>query len=104
MLLLLAFWLCYGLINFIEFNMIKTSEHTFHIPVLGIGYSIDAPVKVARYGISSVVSLTDHWVIDKMRKHYCQLENEPYTEIKGHDAPAKRVSAYLDLLNAIVKK
>lgn len=84
--------------------MIKTTEHTFHIPVLGIGYSIDAPVKVARYGISSVVSLTDHWVIEKMRKHYCQLENEPYAEIKGPDAPAKRVSAYLDLLNAIVKK
>ena len=84
--------------------MTKVAEHTLHIPVLGIGYSIDAPVKVARYGISSVMSLTDHWVIEKMRKHYCQQENEPYTEIKGPDAAAKRVTAYLNLLNKIVKK
>jgi hypothetical protein len=84
--------------------MTKTTEHTFHIPVLGIGYSVDAPTKVARYGISSVVSLTDHRVIEKMRKHYCQQENEPYTEIKGHDAAAKRITAYLNLLNTIVKK
>lgn len=84
--------------------MTKLAEHTFHIPVLGIGYSIDAPAKVARYGISSVVSLTDHWVIEKMRKHYCQQENEPYSEIKGHDEAAKRVTAYLNLLNKIVKK
>ena len=84
--------------------MTKTAEHTFHIPVLGIGYSIDAPVKVAKYGISSVMSLTDHWVIEKMRKHYCQQENEPYTEIKGDDAASKRITAYLNLINKIVKK
>jgi hypothetical protein len=84
--------------------MTKLAEHTFHIPVLGIGYSIDAPAKVARYGISSVVSLTDHIVIEKMRKHYCLQENEPYSEIKGHDEAAKRITAYLNLLNKIVKK
>ena len=84
--------------------MTKTAEHTFHIPVLGIGYSVDAPVKVARYGISSVVSLTDHWVMEKLRKHYCHLENEPYTEIKGPDAAAKRTTAYLNIINQIVKK
>ena len=32
-------------------------SHTFHIPVLGLGYSVDTPLKVARYGISSVVSI-----------------------------------------------
>ena len=79
-----------------------TTEHTFHIPVLGIGYSVDAPVKVARYGISSVISLSDPIVIEKMRKHYCQQENEPYTEIKGHDSAAKSITAYLNLLNKIV--
>jgi hypothetical protein len=79
-------------------------EHNFHIPVLGIGYSVDAPVKVARYGISSVISLSDHQLIEKMRKHYCKLENEPYTEISGQDAASKRITAYLNLLNKIVRK
>jgi hypothetical protein len=31
-------------------------SHAFHIPVLGLGFSIDTPLKVARYGISSVIS------------------------------------------------
>lgn len=84
--------------------MTKNTGHTFHIPVLGIGYSIDAPVKVARYGISSVMSLTDHRVTEKMRKHYCEQEHEPYTEISGHDAAAKRTTAYLNLIHKIVKK
>ena len=33
--------------------------HRFHIPVMGTGFTIDTPLKVARYGISSVVSLVD---------------------------------------------
>ena len=33
--------------------------HTFHIPVMGTGFTIDTPLKVARYGIASVVSLVD---------------------------------------------
>jgi hypothetical protein len=84
--------------------MSKTTDHTFHIPVLGIGYSVDAPVKVARYGISSVISLSDHRIIEKMRKHYCHHESEPYTEIIGHDHASKQITAYLNLINKIVKK
>jgi hypothetical protein len=84
--------------------MPKHSEHTFHIPVLGIGYSADTPVKVARYGISSVISLTDPSLLEKLRKYYCEQENETYTEIKGHDAASLQVTAYLNMVNRIVKK
>lgn len=80
------------------------SDHTFHIPVLGIGYSVDAPVKVAHYGISSVVSLTDHWLIEKMRKYYCEKEKEPYTEITGHDKISNKITEYLNLIERIVAK
>ena len=33
------------------FKMNKPELHSFHIPVLGLGYSIDTPVKVSRFGI-----------------------------------------------------
>jgi hypothetical protein len=38
---------------------IMTNAHTFHIPVMGIGYTIDTPARVAQYGISSAISLVD---------------------------------------------
>ena len=47
------------------------NSHTFHIPVMGIGFTIDTPIKVAHLGISSVISLVDDILIEKIRKHYC---------------------------------
>ena len=80
-------------------------EHTFHIPVLGIGYSLDTPVKVAPYGISSVISLVDDSLIEDMRKFYCDKINTPFHSIseKVEDFRAKRITAYLDLVDDIVK-
>ena len=52
--------------------MDKDTLHTFHIPVLGLGYSIDTPVKVARFGISSVVSIIEDELVEKMRKNDCK--------------------------------
>ncbi len=40
-------------------NTENNSAHTFHVPILGIGFTIDTPLKVGRYGISSVISLVD---------------------------------------------
>ena len=57
-------------------------SHTFHIPVLGLGYSIDTPLKVARYGISSVVSIVDDLLIERMREFHLQQNNQPYIPIK----------------------
>lgn len=79
-------------------------KHSFHIPVLGVGYSIDAPIKVAHYGITSVLSLTDYIVIEKLYKYYCQKENEPFTEYKGKDANSQWITTYLNLVNKLVQR
>ena len=78
--------------------------HLFHIPVLGLGYSIDTPVKVARYGISSVVSIMDDELIEKMRAYHCQKHAIHYTPIPQsvNDHRAQRITAYLNLINDIV--
>lgn len=80
--------------------------HSFHIPVMGTGFSIDTPVKVAQYGISSVISLVDDTLIEEMRGHYCTFYREPYTAITKEDTDyrAKRITAYLDLVDEIVNK
>lgn len=80
------------------------TEHTFHIPVLGVGFSVDAPVKVARYGISSVMSLVDDSLLEKLRAHYCATRGWEYDEIgtREDDARARRTTAYLDTIKRIV--
>ncbi|MGV3601275.1 MAG: hypothetical protein ACO1N1_08715 [Dyadobacter fermentans] len=78
--------------------------HTFHIPVLGLGYSIDTPIKVAKYGISSVASIVDDELIERMRVHYARQCGEDDTPIAKSepDYRARRITAYLDLMHAIV--
>ncbi len=73
---------------------------------MGLAYTIDTPVKVARYGIASVMSIGEDRLIEMMRKHYCVSNNKPYTFI-GTDEPdyrARRITAYLDLVDEIVNK
>lgn len=84
--------------------MLKT--HHFHIPVMGIGYTIDTPVKVAHFGISSVISLGDDGLIERMRAFYCKQLNLPYAEIDNdtEDYRAKRITAYLNLIDQIVQQ
>ena len=50
--------------------------HTFHIPVMGLSYTIDSPIKVARFGISSVVSIIEDSLIERMREYYHQQQKE----------------------------
>ncbi|MBI5474829.1 MAG: hypothetical protein HY961_21015 [Ignavibacteriae bacterium] len=82
----------------------KKDMHTFHIPVMGIGFTVDTPAKVAHYGISSVISLVDDMLIEKMRELYSGKFGVQYTAIteKDHDHRAKRITAYLNLLDKIV--
>jgi len=79
-------------------------SHTFHIPVLGLGFSIDTPLKVARYGISSVMSIVDDELIERMRELHSENNNESFVPItkseQGHRQ--KRITAYLNLVNRIV--
>jgi len=81
------------------------NPHTFHIPVMGLGYSIDSPIKVAHYGISSVISLVDDISMEKMREFYCKKFNLPFQPIppKTEDHRAKRITAYLNTVHEIVK-
>ena len=80
--------------------------HSFHIPVMGIGFTIDTPVKTAKYGIDSVLSLVDDILLEKVRKIYADKIQEPYNEIsdKIDDFRAKRITAYLDMINDIVEQ
>jgi hypothetical protein len=73
---------------------------------MGTGFTIDSPIRVARYGISSVISLVDDTLIEDLRKFYAQRYNEPYEPIKKHDPDwrARRITAYLDLIDRIVAK
>ena len=80
--------------------------HSFHIPVMGIGFSIDTPFKVSQYGIDSVISLVDDILLEKLRKMYCDKFEIPYDEItnKTEDFRAKRITSYLNLINDLAKK
>src|SRR3990172_6607672 len=80
-------------------------RHTFHIPVMGTGFTIDTPLKVARYGISSVISIVDDILVEQVRKHYCDKHGIPYTPItdKEEDSRARRITAYLNLVKQFVK-
>ncbi|MBC8426945.1 hypothetical protein H8E07_22755, partial [bacterium] len=74
-----------------------TPVHTFHIPVMGTGFTIDTPLKVARYGISSVISLVDDKLISQMHKQLGGTD-ESITD-RTEDSRARRITAYLNLLD-----
>ena len=78
--------------------------HTFHIPVMGTGFTIDTPLKVARYGISSVISLVDDVLIEQVRKYHCGRLGEPFEPIADteEDCRARRITAYLNLVDRLV--
>ncbi|MBI1836479.1 MAG: hypothetical protein HYR91_04365 [Flavobacteriia bacterium] len=84
--------------------MSNTHPHTFHIPVMGLGYTIDSPIKVAHFGISSVMSIGDDMLIEKIRKHYCVKNNLPYIEIpkSNYNHRALRITSYLNLVKKLV--
>jgi hypothetical protein len=80
------------------------SPHTFHIPVMGLAFTVDSPAKVARFGISSVVSIIEDRLIEGMRKYYYEKYDWKFKPIPSRDPDhrAKRITDYLNLLNRIV--
>ena len=80
--------------------------HSFHIPVMGIGFTIDTPLKVAQYGMDSVISLVDDILLEKLRKMYSEKFEIPYNEItdKIEDFRAKRITSYLNLISDLADK
>jgi hypothetical protein len=85
--------------------MHHSQQHTFHIPVMGLAYTIDSPIKVARFGISSVISIVEDRLIEMMRSHYYPTIGMEYKPISVHetDYRAKRITDYLNLVNTIVQ-
>src|SRR5690554_1280364 len=81
-----------------------TSPHTFHIPVMGIAFTIDSPIKVAHFGINSTLSIIEDNLIEVMRKYYYQQNNETYTPItiKEENYRARRITDYLNLMQRII--
>ena len=87
-----------------EINM-KQQAHDFHIPVMGTAFTIDTPYKVARFGISSVVSIGDDELCEAMRKYYSEMHHIEYVPINKKDDVdyrAKRITAYLNLLDDLI--
>lgn len=80
--------------------------HTFHIPVMGIGFTLDSPLKVAPYGIDSALSLGASSLLEKLRKRYCEEFHLDYEEIEEgmDDFRAKRITAYLNFVHSLVTK
>lgn len=80
------------------------NQHTFHIPVMGTGHSIDSPIRVAHLGINSVISVVDDLLCEKIREYYCGEFNIPYQNIprSSEDGRAERIAAYLGTVQQIV--
>lgn len=71
---------------------------------MGLAFTIDSPVKVARFGINSVVSILEDHMIEKMREFYSVLYHKKYEFIpdSGRDRRWKRIQAYLNLMQDII--
>ncbi|MEO6095500.1 MAG: hypothetical protein ABIW76_07440 [Fibrobacteria bacterium] len=83
--------------------MYKT-HHYLHIPIMGTGFTIDTAIRVARFGISSVLSLVDDLLIERIRKHYAAQYGFPFEAITAAqpEARARRITAYLNMVDDIV--
>jgi len=83
-----------------------SNKHSFHIPVMGIGFTIDTPLKVSQYGMDSVISIVDDILLERLRKMYCEKFEMPYQAIteKIEDFRAKRITSYLNLINKLAEK
>tara|TARA_B100001142_G_C14337891_1_gene656644 strand:+ start:410 stop:2188 length:1779 start_codon:yes stop_codon:yes gene_type:complete len=80
-----------------------TSQHTFHIPVMGTAFTADSALKVAHYGINTVIALADDVLLERLRKYYSELYNLSYKEIKNDtkDYRADRITSYLNMVNKV---
>lgn len=86
--------------------MTYQAQHTFHIPVMGLAYTIDSPIKVARFGISSVISIVEDKLVEMMRSHYYPATGRVYQPIteKEPGYREKRITDYLNLVHDIVQE
>ena len=81
-------------------------QHGFHIPVMGTGHSIDTPIRVAPFGINSVISIIDDLLLDRIRHHYAEEYSLECPRIPRYaeDGRARRITAYLEVVQTIVRQ
>ncbi|GHA33449.1 hypothetical protein GCM10007103_13750 [Salinimicrobium marinum] len=72
---------------------------------MGIAFTIDSPLKVAHFGITSALSIIEDNLIEAMRKYYYQQNEEAYIPIttKEKDFRSRRITDYLNLINRNVQ-
>ncbi|MDA1354127.1 MAG: hypothetical protein O3A01_06665 [bacterium] len=83
-----------------------TYIHSVHIPVMGTAFTIDSPIRVARFGISAVMSIGDDELCEEMRAHYSNVYGFKYEPIpkKGNiDGREQRIRAYVNLVCDIIE-
>lgn len=86
--------------------MNRSPLHHFHIPVMGLAYTIDTPVKVAHFGISSVISIVEDKLVEMMRQYYYHKMKRRFVPIlpSETDYRARRITDYLDVVNEMVQQ
>lgn len=89
-----------------QFDKATGAMHTFHIPVMGLSFTIDTPLKVARYGIDSVISIGNDTLLEDMRAYYARKHRLDFHTISDRedDSRARRITAYLNLVDRLVKE
>ncbi|HOP05672.1 MAG TPA: hypothetical protein PLF13_00130 [candidate division Zixibacteria bacterium] len=85
-------------------SYIDIGPHHFFIPVMGTGFTVDSPLRVARYGICSVMSIGDDILLEQIRRYYTSLWSKPFTAIRGRDPEARveRIRTYLNFVHDAV--
>ena len=80
--------------------------HKFHIPVMGTAFTAETPLRVAQFGINSVVSIVDDVLLERLRKVYCESNGYTYDEITNENINhrADRITSYLNLINKLTTK
>jgi NAD(P)H-dependent flavin oxidoreductase YrpB (nitropropane dioxygenase family) len=70
---------------------------------MGTAFTADSPLKVAHYGINTVIALADDVLLERLRKYYSSLHNLSYQEIKNDtkDYRADRITSYLNMVNKV---
>ncbi len=72
---------------------------------MGIGFTIDTPIRLAPLGIDSSISLVNDDLIEAARRHHCRQRLLPYRPISRSEpgARARRITEYLNLVDQLVR-
>lgn len=76
--------------------------HKIHIPVMGICYTVDSPIRVAPFGLNSVISLVDDGLLEEYRRAYAEREGIDVGRVE-HERVG-RIRAYLDFVTDEVER